>query len=92
MHDCPVGGHQEMNRTVECIKLHLNWPRLEQDVTRYLKQCKVCQVNKETKTIKIPLIVRYTKTTPWEEIYLDIIEPLPTTNNNAKYVLTCQVI
>jgi hypothetical protein len=42
MHDCPVRGHQGINRIVERIKLYPTWPGLEQDVTQYIKQCKSC--------------------------------------------------
>jgi hypothetical protein len=90
LHNCPVGGHQGIQRTIERIKLYLTWPGLEQDVTQYIKQCKICQVNKETKpNIKLPTITD-TKETPWEKIYLDIVGPLPTTERDMKYILTCQ--
>jgi hypothetical protein len=45
MHDCPI-GHQVINRKLERIKLYLTWPGIEQDVTQYIKQCKICQTNK----------------------------------------------
>jgi transcription elongation factor Elf1 len=48
MHNCPVGGHQGIQRTTERIKLYLSWPGLEQDVTQYVRECKICQLNKET--------------------------------------------
>lgn len=33
MHNCPIGGHQGIQRTIERIKLYLTWPGLDQDVT-----------------------------------------------------------
>lgn len=55
MHDCPVGGHQGIQRT-ERIKLYLSWPGIEHDVTNYIRECKICQINKETHPkIKLPL-------------------------------------
>jgi hypothetical protein len=91
MHNCPVGGHQGIQRTFERIKLYISWPGIDQDVTQYIKQCKVCQLNKETHpNIKLPLTVTDTKATPWEKIYLDIVGPLPITTTNMKYILTCQ--
>jgi hypothetical protein len=41
MHDCPVGGHQGIQRTIERIKLYISWPSLDQDVAQYVKQCKI---------------------------------------------------
>jgi hypothetical protein len=91
MHDCPVGGHQGVQRTLERIKLYIMWPGIEEDVTKYVKQCKTCQLNKETHSkIKLPLAITDTQTTPWDKIYLDIVGPLTITENGNKYILTCQ--
>jgi hypothetical protein len=91
MHNCPIGGHQGIQRTAERIKLYISWPGLDQDVTQYIKQCKICQLNKDTRpNIKLPLTITDTKTAPWEKIYLDIVGPLPITETNMKYILTCQ--
>jgi hypothetical protein len=91
MHNCPVGGHQGIQRTTERIKLYISWPGLDQDVAQYVKHCKVCQLNKEThQPIKLPLTITDTKSTPWGKIYLDIVGPLPPTETYMKYILTCQ--
>jgi hypothetical protein len=91
MHNCPIGGHQGIQRTIERIKLYISWPGLDQDVTTFIKKCKTCQLNKETHPkIKLPLTVTDTKLSPWEKLYLDIVGPLPLTENGMKYILTCQ--
>jgi hypothetical protein len=91
MHNCPIGGHQGTQRTIERIKLYLSWPRLDQDVIQYIMECKTCQLNKEThQNIKLPLTITDTKTIPWEKMYLDIVGPLPITETGMKYVLRCQ--
>jgi hypothetical protein len=85
MHNCPVGGHQGIQRTIERIKLYISWPGLEQDVTQYVKECKICQLNKETHpNVKLPLTLTDTKTTPWEKVYLDIVGPLPMIETGMK--------
>jgi hypothetical protein len=77
MHDCPVGGHQGIRKTIERIKLYLSWPGMEKEVTQYIKRCKTCQVNKDTqKNVKMPLTITDTKFTPWEKLYLDVVGPL----------------
>lgn len=91
MHECPFGGHQGVNRTVERIKLYTSWPNMVDDVTKFIKACKTCQLNKVTQLpIKQPLIITDIKDTPWEKIYLDIVGPLPLTEQGNKYILTCQ--
>jgi hypothetical protein len=89
MYNCPV-GHQGIQRTIERIKLYISWPGLEQDVTQYVKECKTCQINKETSSsIKLPLTVTDIKNIKWEKVYLDIAGLLPMTETDMKYILTC---
>jgi hypothetical protein len=91
MHDCPIGGHQGINSTIERIKLYVTWPGIERDVGKFIKRCKICQMNKETRrNTKLPLIITDTKSCPWEKVYLDVVGPLTTTEKNMKYALTCQ--
>jgi hypothetical protein len=46
-------------------------------------------MNKETRpNIKLPSTITDTKEIPWEKI--DIVGPLPTTERNMKYILSCQ--
>jgi hypothetical protein len=47
MHNCPIGGKQGIHRS-ERIQLYISWPNLNQDVAQYVKECKTCQLNKET--------------------------------------------
>ncbi|KDR23651.1 Retrovirus-related Pol polyprotein from transposon 17.6, partial [Zootermopsis nevadensis] len=91
MHCCPVGGHQGIQKTIERIKLYISWPGLEHDVTELIRECKICQVNKDTRPkVKQPLEITDTQTKPWDKIYLDIVGPLPQTEKGNKYLLTCQ--
>jgi hypothetical protein len=91
MHNCPIGGHQGINRTIERIKLYITWPGMEQEVTQFIRNYKTCQVNKETrKNIKLPLTITDTKACPWGKLYLDVVGPLTTTEKSMKYILTCQ--
>jgi hypothetical protein len=55
------------------------------------KKCKTCQMNKETqKNVKMPLAITDTKFAPWEKLLLDVVGPLTQTENDMRYVLTCQ--
>lgn len=37
MHNCPIGGHQGIHRTIERIKLYTSWQNSHQYVTQYIK-------------------------------------------------------
>ena len=45
-HDASVRGHWGMNQTLRAIKDQYTWPNTRQDVEKYVKQSKSCQVNK----------------------------------------------
>jgi len=91
MHECPIGGHQGVQRTYERLKLYVTWPGMFQDVENYIKNCEICQKNKFTGL--------YTKAAfqetdmqfqPRDKIYLDIVGPLNMTEDGYKYILMCQ--
>jgi hypothetical protein len=86
LHNCPVGGHQGISRTLEGIKLYVPWPGMEQEDNQFIKNCKICQLNKETsKNVKLPLTITDTKSCPWEKLYLDIVGPLTNTQRGMRY-------
>jgi hypothetical protein len=90
LHSDPVGGHQGINRTVDRIKLYVSWPNLTKDVADYIKVCDICQKMKHSKENRSQLQITDTQAEPWKKLYLDIIGPLPCTEEGHKYILTCQ--
>jgi len=66
---------------LELLKRNYWWPGLKEDIKRYVQGCFKCQQNKvlhqrkagELHPLKIPQ-------GPWQEISIDIIGPLPTSN------------
>lgn len=90
-HDSPMGGHQGMNRTYERLKLYFDWNGMKRDVEQYIKQCVSCQRNKITQNkTKMPLLITTTPEVVFEKCCLDVVGPLPTSQNNMKYLLTFQ--
>jgi hypothetical protein len=91
MHECPVGGHEGVQRTYERLKLYVTWPGMFRDVEEYIKNCEICQKNKFTGPYtKAPFQETDTQSVPWNKIYLDVVGPLNTTEDGYKYILTCQ--
>lgn len=89
-HITPLGGHQGVNRTYKRIRERYKWQKMFKDVKRFIKTCRSCQLNKCSKTTKMPMIITTTSTYPFEKIFLDIVGPLNQTNNFNKYLLTFQ--
>ena len=46
-HDDPInGGHIGITRMIRKIRLRYHWKSMTKDITRYVKKCKACQMNK----------------------------------------------
>ena len=91
MHECPIGGHQVVQRTYEKLKLYVTWPGMCRDVEEYIRKCDICQKNKFTRPyINDPFQETITQYQPWDKLYLDIVGPFPMTDEGYRYIFTCQ--
>jgi hypothetical protein len=91
MHECPVGGHQGIQRTYDKLKMYVTWLGMFQDVENYIRKCEVCQKNKFTGPhVQAPFQETDTQHQPWDKLYLDIVGALNVTDEGHKYILTCQ--
>jgi hypothetical protein len=62
-----------------------------QDVEDYVTNCKICQRNKFTVPyFRAPFQETDTQFHPWDKIYLDLVDPMPLSEEGHKYILTCQ--
>jgi hypothetical protein len=79
-HDPPVHGHPGISKTIQLTERLYWWPRMQIDITKYVKGCADCQRHKvNTRPTKAPLQPIYPKleTTPFETVALDFIVKLP---------------
>ena len=80
-HNLADVGHPGQHRMLELIKRTYWWPGLKEDVKKYIQGCFKCQQNKVQHQRKAgelhPLEILKG---PWQEISIDIIEPLPKSN------------
>ena len=77
MHDNPLGGHLEMSRTYDRMKLFTTWPGMKQELEEYIRPCEICQRNKITQNkTKLPIKITTTPEIVWEKCALDIVGPL----------------
>ena len=89
-HDAPMEGHRGMNRKFRAIKSRYTWPNMRRDI-EYVKQCKICQVNKTLKPKrKAPMEITSTANHPFDKCYFDIVGPLPPSTKGNRYILTFQ--
>ena len=68
-HDAPIGGHQGINRTYDCLSENYYWPNMKKQVKDYIQTCDLCwkstaqrhQLYGHLQPIETPL-------TPWTHI------------------------
>ena len=89
-HLLPSSGHAGIRRMSNNIKKYYFWPNLEKDVTEYVKRCDKCQRQKHSLPVKEPMVITTTSNSAFEKIYLDIVGPLDTDDDNYSYILTLQ--
>ena len=80
-----------MIKTYRAIQAHYTWLNMRREIEAYVKQCKICQVNKSlTPRHKAHMEITITAEQPFEKCYLDVVGPLPVTQESNKYILTLQ--
>lgn len=87
-HSTPTGGHKGIRKTYKKIKTRYKWENMYKDIKTFVSSCEHCQRNKQAKSTKMPLTITTTARKPFEKVFLDIVGPLPVTENLNKYLLT----
>jgi hypothetical protein len=68
-----------MENTVVALQNNLYWPKLRQDVNKYIKSCTTCVIPKPTTKNKVMYTPLPTPDRPWESILMDYIFGIPST-------------
>jgi len=90
-HDTDISGHLGIDKTIEAIMRNFYWPKMGNDIRKYVQTCDTCQRNKPSN--QQPAGLLHPLKTPdnkWEEIAMDFIVQLPLTRqgNDAIVVFT----
>ncbi|MCO5599248.1 hypothetical protein L7F22_053349 [Adiantum nelumboides] len=88
-HEVPFAAHPGINKTYRLLSATYFWPRMQQDVIKYVKACYSCQIMKASRQLPLgllqPLPVPKER---WENISMDFITTLPrTTKGNAQILV-----
>jgi transposase InsO family protein len=77
-HDAPVAGHPGRSKTLELLCRTYYWPKMRQDVERYVRNCHICQRSRTGRHAPygilrpLPIPER-----PWQDISMDFVTGLP---------------
>lgn len=87
-HDVPTSGHMGIYKTFHRIAEKYYWPKLKNDVARYVNSCMVCATHKVERRKPTGLMVSQPiPTKPWELVSTDLIGPFPRSSKGNQYVL-----
>ncbi|KFD64451.1 hypothetical protein M514_23298 [Trichuris suis] len=86
-HHETTGGHLGINKTVERVRQRFYWPGYRTDARHYVNTCFHCQArNNPATTARAPLQLQRVAR-PWQKVAIDIMGPLPPTENGNRYIL-----
>jgi hypothetical protein len=91
-HYSQVAGHFGVEKTMVVLQKHFYWPKIRQDVKKYIISCTVCAISKLTiKKKGLYTLVPIPKN-PWESISMDYISGLSSTKqgNDCVFVVVDQ--
>ncbi|RWS23655.1 gag-pol fusion protein-like protein, partial [Leptotrombidium deliense] len=86
-HDDPLAGHTGIDRTYYRIRSRAYWPKLFQDVEKYVQSCNDCQTRKRPIRIPPGLCEPIVPNEPFMMVGIDFEGPLPITDNGNKYII-----
>ena len=87
-HDGALGGHLSARKTVSRLKTKYYWTTIENDTRKWCKSCKICITRRNTGAkFKVPLVPMPVPAAPMEFAAMDIVGPLPETQDGNKYIL-----
>ena len=87
-HISPWAGHLGRKRTTERILHRFFWPGLKAEVADLCRRCQTCQKTVQGQTRKAPLVTLPVIAKPLSRVAMDMVGPLPTTEEGHKYILT----
>lgn len=89
-HDPPTCGHLGVTKTLMRIMTKYYWPKLRQDVSRYISKCTTClQTKPEQKLPRGQMLTKQaTISRPWELVSVDLMGPLPRSTSGYTFILS----
>lgn len=85
LHNSRMAGHLGITKTSNRIRQRFYWPGYRKDVERWCRKCKTCaQTNKRSSK---SALVHDLAGSPLERVGIDIVGPLPVSENGNSYIL-----
>ena len=91
LHSDPTFGHLGKTETLDMVQRRYYWYEWRQDVSRLCKTCDVCATRKPPQKKHKSCMTQYNVGVPMERIAIDVMGPLPCTEDGNKYILVVHV-
>ena len=94
LHSVPLAGHLAKDKTIHRIKRFFHWPGIDEDVTRFIKECLQCGRAKyrthKPGRVHIPYPI---PESPWEVMHIDFKTGLPRTKrgHDSFIIVMCRL-
>ena len=82
-----MAGHLGSFRTVHKIRKRFYWPKLEQDVRLFVRECLCCQMRKSIPDKPAGLIMFIEVEWWFQRVGIDLLRPFPETVKGNKYII-----
>lgn len=87
-HDVETAGHLGSYKTCARVQTRYYWPKMRQDVAKYVRRCKVCQQTKSDQQKPSGLAGAYRGVDrPFVMLSADLMGPFPRSSSGHKYIL-----
>lgn len=87
-HNTLSAGHQGVNKTFHRLAEKYYWPKMLQDVKRFVRSCQICQ---QYKTMNVApsgqMAIRDPCVKPFSMVCADLAGPLPMSGNQFRFIL-----
>lgn len=88
IHDAPAtGGHFGFKKSYDKMVHRFYWPKMEECLRNYIRECDVCQRGKKTRTKPAGLLEPIAVERPWRMVGIDTVGPLTKSEDGFKYIL-----
>jgi Integrase zinc binding domain len=73
-HSSLIGCHAGVGSTLSRLRRHFFWPRMKEMISKIIKICPDCQLNKRTIKKAIPLKITTNSDSAFEYVAIDIMQ------------------
>ena len=89
LHEQRYAGHFGRDRTITAVKKRFYWPGMSEDIARWCQECQLCVRRKPGPGKGKSALQQIKVYQPMSVVAIDILGPLPRTNNGNEYIIVC---